>query len=166
MSRNWKIVASPLLETNKVGILDGYLSSWQKSDKNFLDSKQTFKVYLKPRRKNSDFGFLPLPIMPVSLKIGHLIEILWNKYPCLLNFRLDSTIGEVFSAIRSNIHCVAYLYAVWPVYDVKCQRVGMREGGGATPTSISTFDSYDIKTLWIEFGHDIVIGFKMPTLWT
>ena len=38
---------------------------------------------------------------------------------------------------------------------------GGNEGGrGATTTSISIFDSYDIKTFWFEFGH----GFKMPTL--
>ena len=30
---------------------------------------------------------------------------------------------------------------------------GNDNGGGATPTSISIFDSYDIKTLWFEFGH-------------
>ena len=30
----------------------------------------------------------------------------------------------------------------------------MREGGrGAIPTSISIFDSYDMKTLWFKFGH-------------
>ena len=42
---------------------------------------------------------------------------------------------------------------------------GWNEGGrGATPTSISIFDSYDIKTLWFEFGNDITTGIKMPTL--
>ena len=39
---------------------------------------------------------------------------------------------------------------------------GGNEGGrGATPTSIST-DFYDMKTLLLEFGNDIFIGFKMP----
>ena len=33
-------------------------------------------------------------------------------------------------------------------------------GKGTTPTSISKFDSFDIKT----FGHDNFTGFKMPTL--
>jgi hypothetical protein len=37
-------------------------------------------------------------------------------------------------------------------------------GRRATPTSISKFDSFDIKTLGLEFGHDIFTGFKMPTL--
>ena len=41
---------------------------------------------------------------------------------------------------------------------------GNEEGGRATPTSISIFDSYDMKTLWFEFGHDIFTGVKMPTL--
>ena len=39
---------------------------------------------------------------------------------------------------------------------------GGNEGGRvATPTSISIFDSYDMKSLWIKFGHDIFTGFKM-----
>ena len=33
---------------------------------------------------------------------------------------------------------------------------GQEWGREATPTSISIFDSYDIKTLWFEFGHDIL----------
>ena len=43
---------------------------------------------------------------------------------------------------------------------------GNERGRGATPTptSILIFDSYDIKTLWYEFGHDIFTGFKMPRL--
>ena len=31
-----------------------------------------FGNYFKPRRKNPDFGFLPDPILPLSVKIGHL----------------------------------------------------------------------------------------------
>ena len=41
---------------------------------------------------------------------------------------------------------------------------GNEKGREVTPTSISIFDSYDINTLWFEFGNDIFIGFKMPTL--
>ena len=41
---------------------------------------------------------------------------------------------------------------------------GNERGRGATPTSISIFDSYDIKTLLFEFDNDIFTGFKMPTL--
>ena len=40
---------------------------------------------------------------------------------------------------------------------------GGNEGGRvATPTSISIFDSYDMKSLWFRFGYDIFNGFKMP----
>ena len=41
---------------------------------------------------------------------------------------------------------------------------GIEGGREAASTSISIFDSYDMKTLWFEFGHDIFTGFKMPTL--
>ena len=41
----------------------------------------------------------------------------------------------------------------WPVYDCCKMPEGGNVGGrGATPTSISIFDSYDMKTLWFEFG--------------
>ena len=46
----------------------------------------------------------------------------------------------------SGVHSVSYVYTVLPFYDVKCLCSGGRE---ATPTSISIFDSYDIKTLVI-----------------
>jgi hypothetical protein len=42
---------------------------------------------------------------------------------------------------------------------------GGNEGGRvATSTSISIFDSYDMKRWWFEFGHDIVNDFKMSRL--
>ena len=41
---------------------------------------------------------------------------------------------------------------------------GNERGKEATPTSISVFDFYGIKTLWFEFGNDIFNGNKMPTL--
>ena len=42
---------------------------------------------------------------------------------------------------------------------------GGNEGGSkTTPTSISIFDFYGIKTLWFEFGNGIFTGNKMPTL--
>ena len=37
-------------------------------------------------------------------------------------------------------------------------------GQVATPTSFSMFDSYDMKSLWFRFGHDILIDFKMARL--
>ena len=48
------------------------LSSEQDFDKNFLDSKLVLKVYLKPSRKNQKNLFLPLPSVPVWLKIRYL----------------------------------------------------------------------------------------------
>ena len=56
-----------------------------------------------------------------------------------------------------SLRSLACLQCKMPLF----QRVGMR---GGTPTSISIFDSYDIKTLWFEFGHDIFTGLKIPTL--
>ena len=65
------------------------------------------------------------------------------------------------TAIHSGLKCLSS----GPVYEVKylCSR-GWEWGRGATPTSISIFDSYDMKTLRFELGHDIFTGFKMPTL--
>ena len=51
------------------------------------------------------------------------------------------------------IHSVAYV-----------PEGGNEEGREATPISISIFDIYGIKTLWIEFGNGIFTGNKMPTL--
>ena len=49
-------------------------------------------------------------------------------------------------------------------YNAYVAEGGNEEGRKATPTSISTFDSYDMKTLLLEFGNDIFTGFKMPRL--
>ena len=41
-------------------------------------------------------------------------------------------------------------------------RAGMKEGGLlSNPTSFSIFDSYDIKSLQLKFGHDV---FKIASL--
>jgi hypothetical protein len=45
---------------------------FQESDENFFDSKHVLMVYFKPRTENPDFGFLLVPILPFSVKIGHL----------------------------------------------------------------------------------------------
>ena len=42
---------------------------------------------------------------------------------------------------------------------------GRNEGGRvATLNSFSIFDSYDMKSLWFEFGYDIFTGFKKASL--
>ena len=38
------------------------------------------------------------------------------------------------------------------------------EGRFATPTSFSMFDSYDMKSLWFKFGHDIFTDYKIASL--
>ena len=50
-------------------------SSGQEFDEKFLDSKHVFKVNFKPSRKNKDFVFLPVSILPGWLKILHLSKI-------------------------------------------------------------------------------------------
>ena len=45
----------------------------------FLDSKHVLNVYFKPSRKNEDFVFLPVQILPVWVKIGHLSNNLMDS---------------------------------------------------------------------------------------
>ena len=55
-----------------------------------------------------------------------------NLFAGLFLFDFPKAIG--FSP--PELHCVANVYAVWPVYTVIClmlQRVGIREGGGPPP---------------------------------
>ena len=54
----------------------------------------------------------------------------------------------------SHLHCVANVYAVWPVYTVKClySRGWEWETKGATPTSISIFDSFDLKSVNLQYN--------------
>ena len=67
------------LLANLTGWKTEYLSTWllssgQEFDEKFLESKHVlnFKVYFQPSRKKKYFVFLPLPILPVRLKILHL----------------------------------------------------------------------------------------------
>ena len=75
-----------------------------------------------------------------------------------LNFRLLTTTPCCIS-IRSS----AFLWCkmLWKCFG---DREWGREESHSTPTSISLFDFYGIKTLWFEFGNDIFTGRKMPTL--
>ena len=51
-------------------------------------------------------------------------------------------------------------------YNVYFLEGGNKGGTGATSISILIFNSYNMKTLEFEFGHDIFIGFKMPIVST
>ena len=70
MSIIWIEFAGPFWQAEKLSTW--LLSSGQEFDKKFLDSKHVLKVYLKPSRKNKDFVFLTVPILPGWLKILHL----------------------------------------------------------------------------------------------
>ena len=52
--------------------------SEQDFNKNFIDSKHVLNEYFKPKKKNSDFGFLPLKTWPVFVKNDHLRSH-WSK---------------------------------------------------------------------------------------
>jgi hypothetical protein len=45
----------------------------------FLYSKNVLKVYFMPSRKNKDFVFLPVPILPGWVKILYLNEINFDQ---------------------------------------------------------------------------------------
>ena len=71
-----------------------------------------------------------------------------------------------FYYIHSGQKCLPRVACLWSKMPM-LQRVGMREGGGPLPQAFqygSIFDSYDMKTLLLEFGNDIFTGLKMPTL--
>ena len=76
MSKIWIEVAGPLLETiSNIDWLKNWdliaqlrTGIWQK----FLDSKYVLNVNFKLSRKNNNFIFLPVPILPGWLIILHL----------------------------------------------------------------------------------------------
>ena len=76
MSRIWIEVTSPLLETTnkfrrqKSGALDISVQD-RNLTKTFYTQNMSCKPS-KPSNKNGDFVFLPVPILPVCLQIGHL----------------------------------------------------------------------------------------------
>ena len=43
-----------------------------------IEQKNALKVYFKPRRKNLDFAFLPVSVLLVSVKMGHLNDLNMN----------------------------------------------------------------------------------------
>ena len=82
-------------------------------------------------------------------------NIVWNNH----------NLKHISCHVWQEIICFSYtsdrnVFPGWPVYEM-FQRAGMREG--ATPTSISILilNSYDVKTLFYEFVHDIFTGFTL-----
>ena len=75
------------------------LSSGQEFDEKFLDSKHVLKVYFKPSRKNKIFVFLPDPILPVWLRILHLIG---SKNSCGAIFLITEVIKAKKTTTRPN----------------------------------------------------------------
>ena len=63
------------------------------------------------------------------------------------------------------------VWSGWLVYEVKC----LCSRGQAPPTNFSIFDSYDMKSLWFKFCHDVLLKFSsnhaiyaprsLPTIW-
>jgi hypothetical protein len=90
-------------------------------------------------------GLTFFPMSPVTCSAGGEEK----NYCCQENFML-----YVYPSIYlTSLQCVAYICAVWPVYIVKVYvlKGGNKGGTGATPTSILIFDSYDMKTLYLNF---------------
>ena len=82
---------------------------------------------------------------------GIYMQCIWDFLQCACTLLTYSS---------KNIHCVANVYAVLPFYNVKCLCSGGREWRReATPTSISIFDFYGIKTLWMN----LVMIFSLVT---
>jgi hypothetical protein len=86
-----------LKTTNKFGRLK---SGVPDIDENFLGSKHVLKDYLKvhfkPSRKNKDFVFLVVPILPVWVKISHLIQVTLVVGMCTQN----TNCTELFSQLN------------------------------------------------------------------
>ena len=59
------------------------------------------------------------------------------------------------SQLPQQLHWCQFIIATSLFLDLKWQFSG---GNPATPTSFSLFDSYDMKSLWFKFGHDIFAG--------
>jgi hypothetical protein len=67
----YKLETTNRFDRLKIGVPD-FSAQDRILTKNLLDSKNVLKVYCKLRLKNPNFGFLPLPTLPVSVKNGHL----------------------------------------------------------------------------------------------
>ena len=115
---------------------------------------------------NSDGSFFSVWVFKVSNKWKKIdLEILFSipKFSILNTNLVTQTWAECLY-LKSKVHCVAYLYAVWPIYNAHVPE-GWNEGGMEGPLPLAfQYLIVMIKTLWFEFGHDIFTGFKMPTL--
>ena len=58
--------------------------------------------------------------------------------------------------------CWQNLCSRWRKWESKVLDGGNERARVATPTSITIFNSCDMKSLWLEFGYDIFTGLKMP----
>ena len=104
MSRNWKKVASSFwkLLTNLVGWKFAYLISQLMTG--IRQKLFRLKVYFKPKRKNPDFGVLPVPLLAVSVKIGNL-RCQFSSYMHVTNqtFKHYTPMGKY---INEKMHCL------------------------------------------------------------
>ena len=103
------------------------LSSGQKFDKKFLESKHVLKVYFKLiRKKNILYTYLPVPILHGRLRILHLrnsfirLEYEKNAYQWKWN-NLWGKMDGIFIIIMVSMHIKSVwkwmsLYK-WPLYD-------------------------------------------------
>ena len=95
-----------------------------------------------------------------SISTWPIQRIIITKKPVNNHLKILLVINILYTLYCKSIRTSAFLWCKMPMF---C-RAGVREGGKYTPTSISIFDFYSIKTLWFEFGNDIFTGNKMPTL--
>ena len=88
-------------------------------------------------------------IIPLTISIDHFQNLLEK----ILMVSTIYTLSHMFTQFCLFMMLNAYVLE------------GGNEGGReVTPTSISIFDFYGIKTLWFEFGNAIFAGFKIPRL--
>ena len=78
----------------------------------FFDSNHVLKAYFKPSRKNKDFVFLPVPILPGWLKILHLKLFYEDAHKVGLGGKilLKPWIWEYFQFLQKKIGIVLKLW--------------------------------------------------------
>ena len=91
-----------------------------------------------------------------TFSFSELFEVLITN----MNDNLVQSLWKLHTLCCKSIRSFACFYCKMPIF----RSVGMREE--ATSTSISIFDFYDIKTLWIEFGSYIFTEYRHFTVET